>query len=123
MNKMIDGVNLLSMHDYYRPTLYCGILIVIIGIAIATIVCTTVVKKEPTLVPLLILLDIVFVMMLFILAFNNCLPKKLEVKYETEYKVTIDDNVSFKKFTNTYEVLANDGEIYTIKLKDKTENK
>lgn len=33
----------------------------------------------------------------------------------TKYKVTIDDSVSFKEFTNRYEVISLDGDIYTVR--------
>ena len=32
-----------------------------------------------------------------------------------EYKVTIDDNVSFTEFNNKYKIIEKDGAIYTIK--------
>lgn len=35
----------------------------------------------------------------------------------TKYKVAIDDSVGFKEFTNRYEVISSDGDIYTVKEK------
>jgi hypothetical protein len=34
-----------------------------------------------------------------------------------EYKVIIEDNVEFKEFINYYEILDQEGEIYTVKEK------
>lgn len=34
--------------------------------------------------------------------------------FHTEYKVTIDDSVGFNEFTECYEILSNDGDIYTV---------
>lgn len=39
-------------------------------------------------------------------------------KYETEYKVTISDEVSMNEFTEKYEIVDQDGKIYTIREKD-----
>ena len=37
-----------------------------------------------------------------------------EEKYETYYQVTIDDSVSMNEFTSKYEVVKQEGSIYTI---------
>lgn len=39
-------------------------------------------------------------------------------KYETEYKVTISDEVSMNEFTEKYEIINQDGKIYTIRERD-----
>ena len=39
-------------------------------------------------------------------------------KYETEYKVTISDEVSMNEFTEKYEIVDQDGKIYTIRERD-----
>ena len=35
----------------------------------------------------------------------------------TEYQVTIDDSVSFNEFTEKYEIIVQEGKIYTVKEK------
>jgi hypothetical protein len=40
-----------------------------------------------------------------------------EVFSHIEYKVIIEDNVEFKEFINYYEILDQEGEIYTVKEK------
>ena len=35
--------------------------------------------------------------------------------YETHYKVTIDDNVSMNEFNEKYEIVSQEGKIYTIR--------
>lgn len=35
--------------------------------------------------------------------------------YETQYKVTIDDNVSMNEFNEKYEIVSQEGKIYTIR--------
>ena len=43
---------------------------------------------------------------------DGILPKATD--YETHYKVTIDDSVSFNQFNERYEIYEQDGAIYTI---------
>lgn len=38
--------------------------------------------------------------------------------YETQYKVTIDDSVSMNEFMDNYEILDQEGKIYTVREKD-----
>lgn len=38
----------------------------------------------------------------------------------TKYKVTIDGSVSFKEFTDRYEILSNDGAVYTVMEREYT---
>lgn len=34
--------------------------------------------------------------------------------FYTEYKVTIDDSVGFNEFNSRYEIISNDGDVYTV---------
>lgn len=34
--------------------------------------------------------------------------------FHTEYEVTIDDSVGFNEFTNRYEIVSQDGDVYTV---------
>lgn len=40
------------------------------------------------------------------------------IAYETHYKVTIDDSVSMNEFLEKYEIVSQEGKIYTIKEKN-----
>ena len=40
------------------------------------------------------------------------------VAYETRYKVTIDDSVSMNEFLEKYEILDQEGKIYTVKERE-----
>ena len=40
------------------------------------------------------------------------------VEYETRYKVTIDDSVSMNEFLDKYEILDQEGKIYTVKERE-----
>lgn len=41
------------------------------------------------------------------------------IAYETHYKVTIDDSVSMNEFLDKYEIVDQEGKIYTVKEKTK----
>lgn len=43
-------------------------------------------------------------------------PSKTDISY-IEYKVTIDDSVSMNKFLDKYEIIDQEGKIYTVKEK------
>lgn len=40
------------------------------------------------------------------------------IAYETHYKVTIDDSVSMNEFLDKYEVLDQEGKIYTVRERE-----
>lgn len=40
------------------------------------------------------------------------------IAYETQYKVTIDDSVSMNEFLDKYEILDQEGKIYTVKERE-----
>lgn len=39
-------------------------------------------------------------------------------KYETQYKITIDDSVSMTEFLDKYEIIDQDGKIYTVRERE-----
>ena len=43
---------------------------------------------------------------------------KTPTAYETHYKVTIDDSVSMNEFLDKYEILDQEGKIYTVKERE-----
>ena len=40
------------------------------------------------------------------------------IEYETQYKVTIDDSVSMNEFLDKYEIIDQDGKIYTVRERE-----
>ena len=40
------------------------------------------------------------------------------IKYETQYKVTINDSVSMTEFLDKYEIIDQDGKIYTVRERE-----
>jgi hypothetical protein len=47
---------------------------------------------------------------------------EIPVAYETQYKVTISDEVSMTEFLERYEVIDQDGKIFTVKEKTNEEH-
>ena len=43
---------------------------------------------------------------------------EVPIAYETHYKVTIDDSVSMNEFLDKYEILDQEGKIYTVKERE-----
>jgi hypothetical protein len=52
-----------------------------------------------------------------ILSFIVLAVSSVDTTEVTEYKVTIDDSVSYIEFTEKYEVINQEGEIYTVREK------
>ena len=57
--------------------------------------------------------------MFMLLALISCVfigagTRILSVPAETHYQVIVDDSVSFAEFTNKYEILDKDGQIYVV---------
>lgn len=50
--------------------------------------------------------------------FLMALATETPVAYETQYKVTISDEVPMAEFTEKYEVIEQDGKIYTVRERD-----
>lgn len=40
------------------------------------------------------------------------------IEYETQYKVIIDDSISMNEFTEKYEIIDQEGKIYTVREKE-----
>lgn len=40
------------------------------------------------------------------------------IEYETQYKITIDDSVSMTEFLDKYEIVDQDGKIYTVRERE-----
>lgn len=56
-----------------------------------------------------------FASFMFVLAFIGLAVLAVDTTEVTEYKVTIDDSVKYVEFTEKYEVIDQEGEIYTVR--------
>lgn len=56
-----------------------------------------------------------FAIFMFVLSFLLLAFLAVDTTEVTEYKVTIDDSVKYVEFTEKYEVIDQEGEIYTVR--------
>lgn len=112
----MNGVEILS-ETYQYESLISPIWLVIIGvigIIIAIIgACTINYKKLQNALLILAGLAIIGIAVCFIGAFIET-----DEIIDVEYKVTIDDSVSMNEFLDKYEILDQEGKIYTVKEKE-----
>lgn len=72
------------------------------------------------IIPAMSIVGIVFGILFGCLCAEEVCPKP--VNYETQYKVTISDEVSMTEFYEHYEVIEQDGKIFTVREKTNESN-
>ena len=115
---MLKGINVLNTYDIvsseYHDTICPAIVFSIVAVSgIALIIYLMLDSKriKDAFVPcMIVLIFTLFSMVVAIYGFTH-LPKK---KYQTQYDVTIGDDVKFNEFNSRYEVVKQEGLIYTI---------
>lgn len=111
---MINGITVLHQYEVGGPSLVGQIIvsimiIALLGITLWNVICkmrhkdTFMDKKH--IIYAIITAATMFIAMLWT---NTWVP-------HTEYKVTIDDSVSYVEFTESYKVVSQEGSIYTIR--------
>lgn len=45
------------------------------------------------------------------------LPDKTPTEYETQYKIALESNVNYKEFTDKYEIIDFENDVYTVREK------
>ena len=116
----MNGVEILSSETIYETDIHMWPLIVIpiIGLLIGLILSIVTWVKDG-FDGQFILLTIGLTVACFVLGFVLTIATEHEtdtVDY-IEYKVTIDDFVSMNEFLDKYEILGQEGKIYTVKEK------
>ena len=87
---------------------------------IGVIICAMIVKNsiseivECICLTIAIILGITSVALVITNTYTDCFKEYSH----TEYKVTIDDSVSMNEFLDKYEILDQEGKIYTVKEKE-----
>ena len=115
---MLKGINVLNTYDIvsseYHDIIFPAVVFTCIAVGgIAIIIYMLLDSKliKDAVVPsVIVVIFTLFAMVASIYGFTN-LP---ENKYQTRYDVTIDDTVNFNEFTSKYEVVKQEGLIYTI---------
>lgn len=109
------GVEILAMEevivDYeFSWPIYIG---VIVGMAIIMGATGYIITKFPTIVDVLLgmLIGALLGAVIGLLPASSCIPNE----YVTQYKVTISDEVSMNDFLSRYEIIDQEGKIYTVR--------
>ena len=111
----MDGITILSEQIFYSnlfPSWFIGLSLIGFAISLALIVIGTTKDKFK----IAILGSTVFLVS-FALGIITSNIKSKEIDY-IEYKVTIDDSISMNEFLDKYEILDQEGKIYTVKEKE-----
>ena len=115
---MLEGVTVLNTydivsseyHDIIYPAVVCTC-IAIAGIALIIYILHDLKRIKEAFVPsFVMILFTLFSIVMSIYEFTH-LP---ENKYQTRYEVTISDEVNFNEFNSKYEIVEQNGLIYTI---------
>lgn len=115
---MLEGINVLNTyeivnpewHDMIFPAVAFAFLAVVGIVLIVCILCNREYIQENFGPLVFVIVGTLFFMVGSIYGFTH-LP---ENKYQTRYAVTLDDHVNFNEFTAKYEVVKQEGLIYTI---------
>lgn len=115
---MIEGVNVLNTYDIVKPEWEERALLSFLGCCIA--VCLVVIiiyvwsfskQKGDAVVPCVICgVFVLLSIFVAICAFTH----SPETRYQRRYEVTISDDVNFNELNSRYEVVKQEGLIYTI---------
>lgn len=116
----MNGVEILSQEEVVAATA-CNMNAVGIGV-IATIIIMVIISAfiawhegDGMYVLLFILLGLV---LSFVTAIMISSATSHPTTYETHYKVTINDEVSLNEFYEKYEIIEQEGKIYTVREKN-----
>lgn len=115
---MLKGVTILNSYDIITPEwndkifpAFVFTCIAVAGIALIIYILHDPKRIKEAFVPsFVMILFTLFSMVMSIYEFTH-LP---ENKYQTRYEVTISDEVNFNEFNSRYEVVEQNGLIYTI---------
>ena len=111
----MNGVEILSSETIYNPILPEYWLGIGLGCALLLIVAMAFCFANEH-----IILGFICMILSFSLVFVGCLCGiciKTDIDH-IEYKVTVDDSVSMNEFLDKYEILDQEGKIYTVKERE-----
>ena len=111
----MTGVEILSSEVIYNTFLpeWCGVIAVIVMMIL--IIPFAISATEGKTVGVIICATL-FVVGIFVMAFSLS-PNENSINH-IEYKVTIDDSVSMNEFLDKYEIIDQEGKIYTVKERE-----
>lgn len=119
---MIDGLNVLHTYEIVNPEwndkmfpAVCFGVVALAGVALIIYIFRDKESAKQASFPTFIVILLTLFMMVFSIYGFTHLP---ENKYQTRYDVTIEDSVNFNEFNSKYEVVKQEGLIYTIYEKE-----
>ena len=111
----MTGVEILSSETIYNTNLpeWCFI----IGMVLGTVSILVAVMLAADYYHIAGIIVAVFAVICFVFAIFGIISNENSINH-IEYKVTIDDSVSMNEFLDKYEILDQEGKIYTVKEKE-----
>ena len=111
----MNGVEILSSETIYNTILpgWCGAIAFMATIALCVCACVCADRRKNTSVIICCALVAVSIIVMTLSLSSN----KNNISH-IEYKVTIDDSVSMNEFLDKYEILDQEGKIYTVKERE-----
>ena len=114
---MIEGVEILSVVDYTTDNIILiSLLSLMVVLTITAIILTIIYMIEYSEFNGIVAVVLIIFCIVIGISIVGIIHTARHFN-EKAYKVTISNEVSFKEFTDKYEVVDQDGEIYTIKEK------
>ena len=111
----MTGVEILSSETIYNTVLpeWC----LVLGLICALITIYVTIQLFADCYNIAPWISLAMVIAFTVVAILSGIPNKNNVDH-IEYKVTIDDSVSMNEFMEKYEILGQEGKIYTVKEKE-----
>ena len=114
----MTGVEILNEYAVYTNPVWVVVVSILGTIVGITSICIAANCMDNTTTWICFTCTIVCFVMSFTLAMLENYTDCFKEYSHTEYKVTIDDSVSMNEFLNKYEILDQEGKIYTVKEKE-----
>lgn len=112
----MEGVDILSQEIIYNTII--PVEFMFLGFAITLVFYALFVYALSEGRAVLFVVSIILTLVCLIGSLFLCLtPNKYDISH-IEYKVTIDDSVSFSEFNAKYEILDQEGKIYTVRERE-----
>ena len=111
----MNGVEILSSETIYNtflPEIWIGLGLMLGFMSVALFVRS--ISEGYDILPWIF---VVLIIVCIVIASLAGTPNKNDINH-IEYKVTIDDTVSMTEFMNKYEILGQEGKIYTVKERE-----
>lgn len=114
---MLEGITVLSEY-MSRPSVVLNVILIVLGILLIISGIVFLILSVNNGDVKEVAMSLIFC---FVMGIGSILIGSMPDKGETLYKVTIDKSVSYIELTEKYDVICHDGQIYTIREKDKIE--